>query len=167
MNARERPRGIADHLTRIGQAEAAAIESERSRWYEFAGLVRSLRADELLEPGYYSDPSWSVRDLVAHVGTWLAEAGIQLQQIGAGTYEGHAVDVDALNASFLDAMRDQPWAVASVLAQAGRTRMIEEWYGLHAPSDEAIWWLRKSGSDHYEEHLGRLRVWVDELVRRR
>jgi hypothetical protein len=28
----------------------------------------------------------TVADLVAHLGTWLAEAGIQLERIGAGTY---------------------------------------------------------------------------------
>ena len=27
-----------------------------------------------MAPGYYHDPDWSVRDLVGHLGTWLAEA---------------------------------------------------------------------------------------------
>ena len=144
-----------------------AVESERSRWYEFVGLVRLLSPQECLEPGYYRDPDWSVRDLIGHIGTWLAQAEIQLEQISAGTYEGHEVDIDGLNATFLEAMRDQPWDVASVQAHAGRTRMMQEWSGLKAPNDEATWWLRKSGADHYDEHLDRLRAWVDELVRRR
>jgi hypothetical protein len=152
------PRGLVD---------ADAIEAERSRWYELIGLVRLLSPAECLEPGYYRDPAWSVRDLLGHLGTWLAEAEIQLQQITAGTYEGHALDIDALNADFLEAMRDQPWDVASVQAHAGRTRMLQEWHDLRAPSDEATWWLRKSGADHYDEHLERLRAWVEELVSRR
>jgi hypothetical protein len=146
---------------------AEAVESERARWYELIGLVRLLSSEECTAPGYYRDPDWSVRDLMGHVGTWLAEAEIQLQQITAGTYEGHAVDIDALNASFLDAMRDQPWDVASVQAQAGRTRVLQEWAQLKAPNDEATWWLRKSGADHYDEHLARLRAWVGELIARR
>ena len=80
-------------------------------------------------PGYYVDPSWSVRDVMGHVGTWLAEAGVQFERIRAGTYEGHDVDIDALNASFLEAMRGQPWEVAWTQANAGRTRMRQAWTG--------------------------------------
>ena len=150
-----------------GLADLGAVEAERVRWYELIGLVRSLSPVECLEPGYYRDPAWSVCDLVGHVGTWLAEAEIQLERLNAGTYEGHDVDVDALNAAFLEAMRDQSWNTVSDQAQAARTRVLQEWRALTAPSDEATWWLRKSGADHYDEHLGRLRTWVDELVARR
>jgi hypothetical protein len=150
-----------------GHPYAAEIEAERQGWYELAGLVRRLTPEECLEPGYYRDPEWTVRDVVAHVGTWLAEAEVQFEQIHAGTYEGHEVDVDALNAAFLEAMRDQPWEVAWVQANAGRSRMVAEWYSMPEPTDEAAWWIRKSGSDHYAEHIDRLREWVDELVSRR
>ena len=146
---------------------AAAIEAERQGWYELVELVRSLTPAEFLEPGYYRDPDWTVRDVVAHLGTWLAEAEVQLEQISAGTYEGHEVDVDALNAAFLAAMQDQPWDVAWVQANAGRTRMVQEWSLLRHPTDEAAWWIRKSGSDHYDEHIGRLREWIAELIQRR
>jgi hypothetical protein len=150
-----------------GTADADAIETERTRWYELIGLVRVLGPAECLEPGYYRDPNWSVRDLMGHIGTWLAEAEVQLMRINAGTYEGHAVDIDALNAQFLEAVHDHSWATVSDLAQAGRTRMLQEWSGLGDPNDEATWWIRKSGADHYAEHLERLRAWVDELVGRR
>jgi hypothetical protein len=146
---------------------AAEIEAERQGWYELAELVRSLTPQECLEPGYYRDPDWTVRDVVAHLGTWLAEAEIQLERINAATYEGHDVDVDGLNASFLAAMHDQPWNVAWVQANAGRTRMVQEWFEIQDPTDEAAWWIRKSGGEHYAEHTDRLREWVAELVRRR
>lgn len=146
---------------------ADEIEAERRGWYELADLVRRLTPEECLEPGYYMEPAWTVRDVVGHVGTWLAEAETQFQQISAGTYEGHEVDIDALNAAFLDAMRDQPWDVAWTQANAGRSRMVAEWYTLPVPTGEAAWWIRKSGSDHYAEHLDRLREWVDELLARR
>jgi hypothetical protein len=145
----------------------AAIEAERRGWYETIDLVRSLTPEECLEPGYQRDPDWTVRDVVAHLGTWLAQAEVQLERISAGTYEGQGVDVDALNAALLAAMADQPWDVAWVQAHAGRTRMLDEWYHLRQPSDEAGWWIRKSGADHYGEHLDRLREWVAELIERR
>lgn len=146
---------------------AAELEAERAGWHELTTLVRSLVPDECLEPGYYEEPDWTVRDVVAHLGTWLAEAEVQLERMSAGTYEGHDIDVDALNAAFLAAMRDQPWDVAWVQANAGRTRMVQEWYILQQPNDEAAWWIRKSGGDHYAEHLDRLRAWVAELIERR
>jgi len=146
---------------------AAEIEAGREGWYRLVDLVRALRRAECLEPGYYRDPAWTVRDVVAHVGTWLAEAAAQFERMGAGTYEGHDLDIDGLNATLLAAMDGQPWEVAWVQANAGRTRMVEEWYRLRQPTDEAAWWIRKSGSDHYTEHLGRLREWVTELIDRR
>jgi hypothetical protein len=158
---------IATSPPPVGHPYAAEIDAERLGWYEIAALVRSLTRDECLEPGYYRDPDWSVRDVVGHVGTWLAEAQVQLQRISAGTYEGHDIDIDALNATFLAALADQPWEVAWLQATAGRSRMIEEWYRLREPNDEAAWWIRKAGGDHYDEHVPRLRVWVEELIGRR
>ena len=64
-------------------------------------------------------------------------------------------------------MRGQPWDVAWIQANAGRTRMLQALAGLGEPDAEAAWWIRKSGGDHYAEHLGRLREWVRELRRRR
>jgi hypothetical protein len=158
---------VTDLAPAPGHPYAAEIEAERAGWYEIAELVRRLTPDECLEPGYYRDPDWSVRDVVGHVGTWLAEAQVQLQRISAGTYEGHDIDIDALNATFLAALADQPWEVAWLQATAGRSRMIEEWYRLREPNDEAAWWIRKAGGDHYDEHVPRLREWVEELVGRR
>ena len=146
---------------------AAEIEAERLGWYEVADLVRSLTPRERIEPGYQRDPDWTVRDVVAHLGTWLAMAQVQFERISAGTYEGHDLDIDALNAAFLAAMADQPWNVAWVQANAGRTRMVQEWFLLDRPTDEAAWWIRKTGSDHYAEHIGRLREWVAELIEQR
>ena len=150
--------------TRTDRPYAADIEAERSGWYELVNLVRSLTPDECLAPGYYRQPDWTVRDLVGHLGTWLAEAAMQFERMSAGTYEGHDIDVDALNETFLAAMAGQPWEVAWVQANAGRSRMVEAWSDLPRPTDEAAWWIRKSGSEHYAEHLGRLRAWIAELI---
>jgi hypothetical protein len=147
-----------------GHPYLADISAERRGWYELVDLVRSLTPRECLAPGYYHEPDWSVRDLVAHLGTWLAEAQVQFARINAGTYQGHEVDIDALNDALLAAMVGQPWEVAWVQAQAARSRMLEEWYALREPSEEAAWWIRKSASEHLGEHVERLRPWVGELI---
>lgn len=149
------------------QPYAAQLAAERTGWYQIERLVRSLTPTECLIPGYFHDPDWSVRDLAAHLGTWLAEAGTQLERLHAGTYGGHDVDIEAMNASFLAAMADQPWDVAWILATSGRSRMLGAWAELTAPDDEAAWWIHKAGPEHYDEHLGRLEVWVAELLARR
>jgi Mycothiol maleylpyruvate isomerase N-terminal domain len=162
MNSDSRPlQATADH------PYAAELEAERRGWYEIVDLVRSLTPEECLEPGYQRDPDWTVRDVVAHLGTWLAEAQAQFERMSAGTYRGQDVDVDALNAALLAAMEGQAWEIAWVQANAGRTRMIEEWWLLAQPTEEAAWWIRKSGGDHYAEHVGRLREWTAELIERR
>jgi len=150
-----------------GHPYAADIEAERAGWYEVVRLVRELTPEESLASGYYTDPDWTVRDVCGHLGTWLAEAEIQFERMIGGTYEGHDVDIDALNATFLEAMAGQPWNVAWLQANAGRTRMLEAWFALAEQTDEGAWWVRKAGAEHYAEHLPRLREWVAELVERR
>jgi hypothetical protein len=159
--------GSAPDLAPGGHPYRAEIEAERGGWYELVRLVRSLTPEECLAPGYYRDPDWTVRDVVAHLGTWLAEAQVQFERIGAGTYEGHDIDIDALNAALLEGMEGQPWDVAWVQAQSARSWMLEAWSSLHEPNDEAVWWIRKGAAEHFAEHLDRLREGTDELIVRR
>ena len=143
------------------------LEAEALGWREIGDLVRALTPEERLAPGYYDDPPWSIRDVAAHLGTWLAEADRQFQRILARTYEGHDMDIDGLNAALLRAMRDQPWDVVWSQASAARTMTLGAWIRLPVESAEASWWIDKSGAAHYAEHLPRLRAWTGELIARR
>jgi hypothetical protein len=84
-----------------------------------------------------------------------------------GTYAGHDIDIDAVNAQLLEAMHGQPWDVAWMMANSARTRMLQDWFAMPAPDAEARWWIAKSGGQHYGQHLPRLREWVAELEARR
>jgi hypothetical protein len=88
--------GSSPDVELIGHLFRAEIDRQREGRYELGRLVRSLTPEECLEPGYYREPDWAVRDVVAHLGTWLAEAHVQVERMNAGTYEGHDIDVDAL-----------------------------------------------------------------------
>ena len=101
--------------------------------------------------------------MLGHIGTWMAEAGMVLEQIRFGTYHAVEIDVDAFNARFLDAMRDVPLAVVRAQSAASRARMLRHWAALPERTPEAERWVRKSGPEHYDEHLPRLREWVAEI----
>ena len=142
---------------------AAAIDRERERFAELHDLVDSLDPDERERPGYYGEDDWSVKDLVAHLGSWMAEAELQLLRIEAGTYVDEPLDIDAMNAEFLAALRDQSWATCWNQCLAARAMMLSVWSRLAERTEAADRWVRKSGADHLDEHLPRLRSWVEEL----
>ena len=129
-------------------------------------MVDSLSAEELLQPGYYSE-GWTVRDLIAHLGAWLAEGGIQLEQIHAGTYLEGELDLDVANQKFSELTEGIDFETVYVQAWASRWRMLGVWRMLTDMNDAAVLWLRKVGPQHYDEHLPRLREWVTELIDRR
>ena len=116
---REDDAGIADRARRPSHPYAAEIEAERPAGTSSSTWSGSLSPRSVSCPATTSDPDWTVRDVVAHLGTWLAEAEVQFERSVGGTYEGHDVDVDALNAELLAAMDGQPWDVAWMQAKAG------------------------------------------------
>ena len=140
------------------------VDLEHAHWSEIGALVRLLSRDERIVPGYFRDPEWTVKDLVAHLGVWLAEAATELTNIAANAYEPRDLDVDMRNAETLAAWRDEPWDVVWGHAVAGRANMLQRWFALRAPSDPADLWVRKAGAEHYGEHLPQLRAWVAELI---
>ena len=146
-----------------GHPYAAEIDLEHERWTEVVALCRSLTPDEQLRPGYFRDPDWTVKDMVAHLGTWMAEAEIQLLRIEAGTDVDEALDIDALNARFLETMRGQTWSTVWAQAVSGRVQMLTVWNRLRERTEAADRWVRKSGAEHDGQHLPRLREWVAEL----
>lgn len=60
---------------------------------EISAPMAFLSADERLAPGYYWEPFRSVKNLIAHLGVWMAEAGVQLLDIAARSHVPHEVDV--------------------------------------------------------------------------
>jgi hypothetical protein len=138
------------------------LAEEARLWSELYRLVDGLPEDRAGEPGYFEE-GWSAKDLVGHIGSWLAEGGVCLERIRAGTYREAEIDIDAMNAAFYDAMRDVPLSVVKSQSIAARSRMLHAWGELTETPPEAIRWIEKSGPAHYAEHLPRLRDWVAEL----
>ena len=142
------------------------LEEEERLWDELHALVDTLDEKDAVSPGYYEE-GWTVKDVLAHIGSWLAEAGIALEQLRMGTYRAQDFDVEALNQQCLLGLKDVPLDVVRAQATASRTRLRQEWAELPGPSDEAERWIRKAAVEHYLEHLPRLREWVEALQARR
>jgi hypothetical protein len=145
-------------------AKRVLMEQEEREWIELQGLVDAMPANRVEEPGYFVE-GWSAKDLIGHIGSWLAEAGVVLEQIRAGTYRPDEIDIDEMNRRFYAALHDIPFPVIKAQAFTARNQMLRAWARLPEGSDEADRWISKSGPEHYEEHLPRLREWVGELAR--
>jgi mycothiol maleylpyruvate isomerase-like protein len=135
---------------------------EDQLWSQLNGLVGSLPPDEVAKPGYF-DEGWSAKDLVGHIGSWLAEAGVVLERIHAGTYRPEEIDIDAMNERFYQSMRDVDFPAVRAQAIAARNRMLRAWRSLPNHSSEADRWIAKAGPEHYREHIPRLEEWIGEL----
>ena len=139
------------------------MAQEDRLWAELHDLVDALPDDEVATPGYFPE-GWSAKDLVAHIGNWMAEAGVVLERMRSGTYRSEELDIDALNERFYETMKDIPFETVRAQATAARTRMLSAW-GSVGDIPEAARWIRKSGPEHYAQHLPRLREWVAERTR--
>ena len=145
------------------------VRAEDRRFEEVHDLVERLSPQQLQEPGYTDE--WSVRDMLAHLACWCAEAARRLEQLRLGTYdldrEGERAldrDVDRLNREFHDACRDLSLDDVRAESAASRFRMLQEWDDLAEVTRRAEAWFRTCGPEHYDEHLPRLREWVAELT---
>lgn len=156
-------------VRRVGPSFAyeAEMEFEQTGWSEITRLVEQLTEDECLAPGYFVDPDWSTRDLIAHLTAWFTEARAQLLDIATRTYVAHPFDVDARNAATLAALDGKPWGTVWSEATTARRWMLEAWYAFRQPDETATAWIRKAGAEHYAEHVPRLRSWVAEVIRLR
>ena len=137
------------------------LEQDDAAWAEFRSLVDGLSPEQATEPGYYQD--WSVKDLMAHLGSWFAEAATMLEQMRMGTYLREPVDEDALNAVWLETWREKDLPIVKTELMAARSRMLEEWDRLPEVDGEAQRWFRMNTVDHYREHIPRLREWVGQI----
>jgi hypothetical protein len=138
------------------------MAAEDAGWDELHALMHSLTPEEMEQPGYYPE-GWSAKDLLAHIGSWLAEAGVFLLRIRVGTYRPEEIDVESMNRAFLELMKDVPLQTVRAQASAARARMLLAWGQLQGLTPEAEFWVRKAGAEHYSEHLPRLREWVGQL----
>jgi hypothetical protein len=134
------------------------IDEEDARWAELWAALQGVPNDRLLEPGV--NEHWTAKDLLAHLGCWMAEAANMLELIRLGNYEERKLDLDAMNAEFYEAMKDQPFRDVWAEMEAARTRMFQEWGALPEVTAAAEEWFVESGPAHVAEHLPQLQAFL-------
>ncbi len=139
------------------------ILEEDARWAELCAALDGVPHDRLLEPGL--NETWNGKDLLAHLGCWMAEAANVLEQIRFGTYEPRSIDLDAMNARFYEATRDQTLRDIWAEMEAARTRMFQEWGLLPEITHRAEEWFVESGPAHITEHLPQLQAYLQRDAR--
>jgi hypothetical protein len=135
--------------------------AEDAAWIALRAVLDTVPARFYEEIGYTEE--WSVKDLLAHVGAWQAEAVQVLERIRMGTFVVERLDIDAMNREFVEASRPLPLPAVRAEAAAARTRMLQEFDALAEITADAQEWFVECGAAHYEEHVDRLRAWGEEL----
>jgi hypothetical protein len=143
--------------------KAEYVRREDRGWAELRALVDSLTPEQIVRDGYQE--GWSVKDLLAHLGCWFAEAARILEQIRLGTFAGWDGDVDECNRRWYEIWRIQDLRTVWAELHSGRARFLEEWGRLPEVDGTAEQWFRETAWEHYDEHLPRLREWVAGLNR--
>lgn len=149
----------------VNSLRGVLLKAEDAAWAEFRAITERLNPEQITRLGYQDD--WSVKDLMAHMGCWDAEAAQALEQLRLGTYARWDRDVDDFNRECFEACHDLDLDTVWAQLHSARARMLEELGCL--PEDlldrgGTAWeWFEESGITHHDEHLLRLREWVELL----
>ena len=101
-----------------------------------------------------------MKDLLAHLGCWMAEAAHVMERIALGTWEETGTDVDARNREFYEACCDLDTRAVKCELWSARAMMLHAWGALAEITPAAEEWFVESGAVHYREHLPDLERFV-------
>ena len=133
------------------------VDREEAAWIELHGALGAFRPEQL-EAASLNKEGWSPKDVMFHIGTWLAEAGKQLERMCMGTFVERELDTDELNARWLEVSRSLDVETAKAELTSSRTRMLQALEALPEITPKAQEWFEESGDVHYFEHLPELRA---------
>jgi hypothetical protein len=108
---------------------------------------------------------WTPRDVMFHIGAWMAEAAMQMERMRAGTFHGagdiEGETIERMNREWFEISRDLDTPTVRAELFASRTMMMQAWEALPEITAIAWEWFEESGPRHYDEHLPDLRAWLD------
>jgi len=144
----------------VSDDRARLLREEEEGWERLLAVFGRVPTDRLDEPGV-TDEGWSPKDVLFHVGAWLAEAARQLERIREGTYVGEDDDVEDRNQAWfaLSKTLDVPTVRAEL--ESSRVMAREALTALVELTPESREWFEESAGLHYAEHVPDLIRWLD------
>jgi hypothetical protein len=154
-------------MTSIEQRIIRLLQRIETEWDAFQGSYAGLPLGLLTEPGVVGE--WSVKDILAHVTTWEAEAIKHLPVIIAGgrppryvTYGG----LDAFNEMMTEQKRGLSLSEVQQQLQETHVHLID--FVRHAPAEQLASEsrfrrrLRLDTYSHYPIHTAAIRQWREQ-----
>jgi hypothetical protein len=138
------------------------LADEERGWQRFHALVESIPRERFEEPTV-TEEGWSPKDVVFHVGAWLADCARVLEQIRFGTFDRaaeDALDVEQINTQGLEISRSMDPRDVRVMCESARNEAREAFGTLPEVTPEAWEWFEESGPLHYEAHMKDLEAWL-------
>lgn len=147
----------------MSQLRGEILAAEEAAWHELHDVCAKLTDDQWGRAGI--NGGWTVKDLLAHIGCWAAEAARRLECIRAGA-PSKGPDVEAFNAASFEACRDLTVHEVIAMASAAHHRLQEE-IDLIAPvalSGKVVDMIHECADRHYREHLAQLRAFMTDDI---
>ena len=141
------------------------LAEEDAGWRELLGVFEAVPAGRFDEPGVTPE-GWSPKDVMFHIGAWLAECTAVLEAIGSGAAasEGHGDDApttDSKNAAWFNMSRELDVETVREGFESARDLARLRFSEMADPTPEGWSWFDESGPLHYAEHGKTLKEWLE------
>jgi hypothetical protein len=143
---------------------ARLLADEDVGWHELNIVFERIPADRFEEPTLTPE-GWSPKDAMFHIGAWMADCGVQLERMRAGTFrpdEETRETIERQNQAWYELSRTMEAHDVRVEFASARTRMCEEFGAMTEVTSDAWEWFEESGPLHYAEHLPDLRAFLGD-----
>jgi hypothetical protein len=135
------------------------LDEEEREWEAFHALLEQVPVERLAEPRIPPD-GWSTKDVMFHVGAWLADAGRAMEQMRFGTFVGDEPDTEELNRQWFSLSRELDLRTCRAELESSRVRCRAELGALRSVTPQAQEWFEEAGSLHYRKHVQDLLDWI-------
>jgi hypothetical protein len=139
---------------------ARLLQEEGEGWERLHAVLGRIPRARLDEPGV-TDDGWSTKDVMFHVGAWLAEAARQLERIREGTYVVEDDAVEDRNQAWFALSKTLDLSTVRAELESSRVMALGALAALAELTPEAREWFEESAGLHYAEHVPDLVRWLE------
>ena len=130
---------------------------EESGWVILHDRFTRIAPDRVERPTVGPD-GWSAKDVMFHVGAWLAECAQVLERIREGTFDPTEPEpsTEERNREWAEVSRTMEPGDARAVFEGARQKARECFATLPAMTPDAWTWFEESGPLHYAAHVNDL-----------